>query len=206
MLVPLTKEPAMTHPPTLPTEPLRSHSQARGDLAATLELPSDAPRATDEAREQLFERLKKTPVAMLITTSGDGGVRLRPLTTQQAEEPGVLWFFIPVDGGVADEVRAQPEIILSYAEPGDNAYVALQGHASVVIDPQRAREMWSTLAGAWFTEGPTDPRLGLLRVDLERGEAWESTEGKVLEFLRMAKAAVTRTPSEHQHDHFVFSF
>ena len=52
----------------------------------------------------------------------------------------------------------------------------------------------------------TDPRLALLRVELERGEAWESTEGKVLEFLRMAKAAVTRTPPDHSHDHFVFSF
>jgi len=195
----------MTHPTTLPTEPLRSHATAKADLAATLELSNDAPRATEEAREQLFERLKKTPVAMVITT-GDGGVRLRPLTTQKTEKPGVLWFFIPVEGGVASDVRAQPEIILSYAEPGDNAYMALQGTASVVIDPQRAKEMWSPLAGAWFTEGPTDPRLALLRVDLERGEAWESTEGKVLEFLRMAKAAVTRTPPSHEHDHFVFSF
>ena len=196
----------MTHPPTLPTEPLRSNAQARADLASSLELSSDAPRATDEAREQLFERLRKTPVAMVITTGGDGVARLRPLTTQQVEEPGVLWFFIPVEGGVADDVRARPEVILSYAEPGDNAYVALQGSASVVIDPQRAKALWSPLAGAWFTEGPTDPRLALLRVDLERGEAWESTEGKVLEFLRMAKAAVTRTPPSHEHDHFVFSF
>ena len=196
----------MTHPPALPNEPLRSHPQARADLVTTLEVSNDAPRATDEAREQLFERLKKTPVAMVITTGGDGVARLRPLTTQQAEEPGVLWFFIPVEGGVADDVRARPEVILSYAEPGDNAYVALQGHASVVIDPQRATALWSPLAGAWFTEGPTDPRLALLRVDLERGEAWESTEGKVLEFLRMAKAAVTRTPPSHEHDHFVFSF
>jgi general stress protein 26 len=196
----------MTHPPTLPTEPLRSHSKAQADLASTLAVSDEAPRATDEAREQLFERLKKTPVAMVATTGNDGGVRLRPLTTQKAEKPGVLWFFIPIDGGVAADVRAQPEVILSYAEPGDNAYVALQGRASVVRDVARQKELWSALAGAWFTEGPTDPRLALLRVDLERGEAWESTEGKVLEFLRMAKAAVTRTPPEHDHDHFTFTF
>ena len=57
----------MSHPTTLPTEPLRSHAQAQSDLAATLAVPDDAPRATDEAREQLFERLKKTPVAMVVT-------------------------------------------------------------------------------------------------------------------------------------------
>ena len=196
----------MTHPPTLPTEPLRSHGRVPADLAGTLEVSTEAPRATDEAREQLFERLKKTPVAMVATTGNDGGVRLRPLTTQEVEEPGVLWFFIPNEGGVADDVRARPEVILSYAEPGDNAYVALSGRASVERDVERQKKLWSPIAGAWFTEGPTHPRLALLRVDLERGEAWESTEGTVLEFLRMAKAAVTRTPPDHQHDHFVFSF
>jgi general stress protein 26 len=201
-----------THPPTLPNEPLRSQSPAdvhpavAGEVAATLEVSDRAPRATAEAREQLFERLKKTPVAMVITTGDDGSVRLRPLTTQQAEPSGVLWFFVPIEGGVADDVKERPEVILSYAEPGDNAYVALAGRASIVRDVAKQKELWSAIAGAWFTEGPTDPRLALLRVDLERGEAWESTEGKVLEFLRMAKAVVTRTPPDHSRDHFVFSF
>ena len=197
-----------THPPTLPTEPSRSqaHPAIAGEVASGLEVSDRASRATGEAREQLFGRLKKTPVAMAITTGADGGVRLRPLTTQEAEPSGVLWFFVPGEGGVADDVRERPEVILSYAEPGDNAYVALAGRASIVRDVERQKRLWTPIAGAWFTEGPTDPRLALLRVDLERGEAWESTEGKVLEFLRMAKAAVTRTPPDHAHDHFVFSF
>ena len=197
-----------THPPTLPNEPLRSQANpaVAGDVAGSLEVSDTAPRATAEAREQLFERLKKTPVAMVVTTGDDGNVRLRPLTTQEAEPTGILWFFIPAEGGVADDVRAHPEVILSYAEPGDNAYVALSGRASVVRDVERQKKLWSPIAGAWFHEGPTDPKLALLRVELERGEAWESTEGKVLEFLRMAKAAVTRTTPDHSHDHFVFSF
>ena len=197
-----------THPPTLPNEPHRSQANpAMPPVGATAFEASDAaPRATAEAREQLFERLKKTPVAMAVTTDAGGGVRVRPITTQEAEPGGVLWFFIPLDGGLADDVKARPDVMLLYAEPGDNAYVALSGQASVVVDPARAKRLWSPLAGAWFTEGPEDPRLAFLRVDLERGEAWESTEGKVLEFLRMAKAAITRTPPDHSHDHFAFTF
>ena len=197
-----------THPPTLPTEPGRS--QANPAIAAatatSFEASDAAPRATTEAREQLFERLKKTPVAMAVTTDAGGAVRVRPITTQEAEHAGVLWFFIPVDGGLADDVKTRPEVMLLYAEPGDNAYVALSGQAAVEVDPERAKRLWTPLAGAWFTEGPTDPRLGFLRVELERGEAWESTDGKVLEFLRMAKAAITRTPPDHSHDHFAFTF
>jgi general stress protein 26 len=196
------------HPPTLPTEPQRSQQQQAAALHAdpTLDVSDSAPQATEEARAQLFKRLEKTPVAMTITTDADGGVRVRPLTTQKAEEPGVLWFLVPREGGVADDVGERPEVILIYAEPGDNAYMALSGQARIVVDPAKAKELWSPIAGAWFTEGPEDPRLGLLRVDLERGEAWESTEGKVLEYLRMAKAALTRTPPDHAHDHFAFTF
>jgi len=196
------------HPPTLPTEPQRSQAagNAAFDTAATLGVSDHAPRATDAARKLLFDRLEKTPVAMTVTTDADGSVRVRPLTTQRAEEPGVLWFFVPRSGGVADDIDGRPEVILIYAEPGDNAYVALAGQARIVVDPAKAKELWSPIAGAWFTEGPDDPRLGLLRVELERGEAWESTEGKVLEYLRMAKAALTRTPPDHSHDHFAFTF
>jgi len=196
------------HPPTLPAEPQRGQpgGNASFDTAATLEVSDHAPRATEAARKMLFERLEKTPVAMTVTTDADGSVRVRPLTTQRAEEPGVLWFFVPRSGGVADDVDGRPEVILIYAEPGDNAYVALAGRARVVVDPAKAKELWSPIAGAWFTGGPDDPRLGLLRVELERGEAWESTEGKVLEYLRIARAALTRTPPDHSHDHFAFTF
>ena len=196
------------HPPTLPAEPQRSQPPgvAAFDTETTLEVSDRAPRATDEARKQLFERLEKTPVAMTVSTDADGGIRVRPLMTQKVEQPGVLWFLVPRDGGVAADVASHPELILIYAEPGDNAYVALSGQARVVVDPAKAKELWSPLAGAWFNEGPEDPRLGLLRVELDRGEAWESTEGKVLEYLRMAKAAITRTPPDHSHDHFAFTF
>lgn len=196
------------HPPTLPSEPHRSQQPAAAafDPATTLEVSDNAPRATDEARKQLFERLEKTPVAMTVSTDADGGIRVRPLTTQKVEQPGVLWFLVPRSGGIADDVALHPELILIYAEPGDNAYVALSGQARIVVDAAKAKELWSPIAGAWFTEGPEDPRLGLLRVELERGEAWESTEGKVLEYLRMARAAITRTPPDHSHDHFAFTF
>ena len=73
------------HPPTLPAEPQRSQPPgvAAFDTESTLEVSDRAPRATDEARKQLFERLEKTPVAMTVSTDADGGIRVRPLMTQK---------------------------------------------------------------------------------------------------------------------------
>ena len=161
---------------------------------------------SDEAREQLFDRLRKTPVAMVISRGADGQNRVRPLTTQQAREDGTLWFFVPIDGGIAEEVAAAPEVLLLYAEPSDNAYVALAGRASVRRDVEKARELWSTIAGAWFTEGPEDPRLGVMRVDLEVGEAWEPLQGKIFEFLEIAAASLLKRPPSSDRDHHRFRF
>ena len=40
--------------------------------------------------------------------------------------------------------------------------VSLRGKATVLHDAHRARELWSTMAGAWFPGGPDDPNLGIL--------------------------------------------
>ena len=170
-------------------------------------VPSDAATPmSSAAREQLFERLRKTPVALVVSRGTDGRNRVRPLTTQEAREDGALFFFVPIDGGIAEEVAAAPEILLLYAEPSDNAYVALAGRATVRRDVEKARELWSTIAGAWFTEGPEDPRLGILRVDLEVGEAWEPLQGKVFEFLEIAAASLLRRPPSSDRDHHRFRF
>jgi len=151
--------------PATPTPGPAAHADASHGFA-----PSDAatPMAVDSC-EQLFDRLKSTPVAMVVSRDVDGQNRVRPLTTQRADPDGTLWFFVPIDGGVARDVATSPSILLLYAEPSDNAYVALAGRATVSRDVERAREMWSAIAGAWFTEGPEDPGLGIMRVDLEVG-------------------------------------
>ena len=66
------------------------------------------------------------------------------------------------------------------------------------------RELWNAMAGAWFTRGPDDPKLALLRVDVDKGEYWEPDVSKVVQFFSIAKAALTRTPPKHVGEHREF--
>lgn len=189
-----------------PADGSTSHAAPPADASNGF-TPSDAatPMA-DDSRKQLFDRLKSTPVAMVVSRDANGHNRVRPLTTQRADPDGTLWFFVPIDGGVAQDVAASPGILLLYAEPSDNAYVALAGRATVTRDVERAKEMWSAIAGAWFTEGPEDARLGIMRVDLEVGEAWEPLQGKIFEFLEIAAASLLKRPPSSDRDHHRFRF
>jgi general stress protein 26 len=147
-------------------------------------------------RTELLERIGKTPTCMLITHDAAGHMHIRPMTTQQVEAPGILWMFVSARGHLAQEIAANPQVLLSYAEPGDSAYAAVRGHALLIQNPQKARELWTAIAGAWFPGGPEDPNLALLRITMSSAEAWEPTAGKVVQFLEMASAALTNSVPE----------
>jgi len=159
---------------------------------------------SDKERRELWHRLEKVRMTMLTTHDLEGELTSRPVTTQQAQEDGVLWFFVPIDGGIAEELGRDPRVMLNYVDLSDNLYVSLRGTGQILKDRAKVRELWNAMAGAWFTQGPDDPKLALLRVDVDRGEYWEPDVSKVVQFFSIAKAALTRTPPKHVGEHREF--
>ena len=60
--------------------------------------------ATGEDRRALWRKLEKLRMAMVATHDVAGEMTARPLTTQQVEDDGTAWFFVPLDGGVSEEL------------------------------------------------------------------------------------------------------
>ena len=159
---------------------------------------------TAAERADLWRKAEKVRMAMLTTHDATGAMTARPVTTQQAEARGVVWFFVPIDGGMAAEVGRDPRVLLAYADLSDNFFVALTGTARVLHDRDKIRELWSPMAAAWFPKGIDDPNLALLRVDVERGEYWDPGSSKLVQFFAIAKAALTRTPPHDVGEHREF--
>ncbi len=153
----------------------------------------------------LWKRLANHRYAMLTTHDADGLLAARPVTALKVEPDGRLWFFIPVAGGIAADVERDPDIHLSYMNEDEDLFVSLRGKATVLRDAQRARELWSTMAGAWFPGGPDDPNLGILRVDVDRGDYWDVKASKLVQFYEMAKAALLRKTPENLGEHKRFN-
>jgi general stress protein 26 len=160
-------------------------------------VPRDAATdVEDTARAHLLERIGRMPTCMLITHDAAGAMHIRPMTTQLVEAPGIIWMFMHAHGHLAQEIAANPGVLLSFAEPGDSAFAAVHGHAMAIRDPAKARELWTAGAGAWFPGGVDDPDLAMLRITMGYAEAWESTAGKVAQFLELATAALTHSVPE----------
>lgn len=143
-----------------------------------------------ETRRQLREKIKDIRFGMLTTLDEDGALVSRPMTTQQVEEDGTLWFFGSSETDPVREIRRHDEVNVCYADPDDNRYVSVSGSAEVMRDRAKAKELWSPMAKAWFPEGVDDPRLILIKVEPRRAEYWDSASSKMVTLFAFAKAVI----------------
>ena len=160
------------------------------------------PTDTVDTRK-LWDLIKDIKFAMFTARHGDGQLHSRPMTTQNgdADRGGVLWFFMSRSGTPVADFEEHPEVSVTYADPGKDAYVSISGAARVVEDLERKKAMWNTPAEAWFPGGPIDSDLALVAVLIAEAEYWDSKSNQAVQLFKMAKAAVTGKPPTDMVEH-----
>ena len=143
---------------------------------------------------RLRAKIGDSPVAMVTATDGRCLPTSRPLRAQQLDNDGALWFFVPSDGTLARDVEANPRVCATYSDPAHGMYVAMSGYARLIYDADRIFALWNDELEAWFGQGPLDPRLALLRVDVDHAEYWDEHSSGVIRLLAVAHAALLREP------------
>ena len=163
-----------------------------------------APAGT-EAQRALWERLAREKVAMLGTRDADGTISGRPVEPVRVEAEGRIWIFTAAAGDIARDVARDARVHVAFVNPGEELYASLNGEARVLRDPDKARELWSTRAGVWFPGGPDDRNLGLLRIDVHRGDYWDMKDAHLVRFFKLAAAAATGTRPDDVATHRRFT-
>jgi general stress protein 26 len=154
----------------------------------------DAAPAQEGDWAKLGKLIREIRVAFLTTVDLDGHFHMRPVQTLALEGHDTLWFFTDWSSPKVGEMRRDVRVALGYADPRQHAYVALSGSSTLLRDRQKAEELWSIEQRAYYPDGPTDRRLALLRVSIERAEYWIAP-GPVSYLLAAAKAALTGVPA-----------
>ena len=148
-----------------------------------------------EGFEKLVTIIEAIEVGMLTTEEENGDLRSRPMTTQRAEK-GVLWFFT----GKLANAEKDALVNVSYADPNNEVYVSVSGAARTFRDPAKARELWNTGAQRWFTEGPDDPRLMILKVEIAQAEYWDVDKRAMIRLLDKGagRAEILASATDHK--------
>ena len=124
------------------------------------------------------------------------------MATQDSEFDGSVRFFTSYDSAKVHEIERDQHVNLAYANPSDEVYVSVSGVARTVRDRAKINELWSPIHKAWFPNGPDDPNIALLRVDVDKAEYWDSPSSTVVQLFGFAKAIVTGKPyGEEGADH-----
>ncbi len=149
-----------------------------------------------ESVEKLKDLIEGIDFCMLTTMDG-GYLRSRPMSTQEFEFDGDLWFFTSDNTHKIEEIEKDNRVNVAYSKPDDNTYVSVSGRAEVSKDRAKIEELWSPILKAWFPEGLDDPHLCLLKVSVEQAEYWDAPSSKLVEIFGFVKALATGTQADY---------
>lgn len=140
---------------------------------------------------KLDQLIRDVKFAMLTTRNANCELVSRPLTTLEVDFNGALWFMVAADSQFVRELEDDPEINLAYASPEHGKFVSVSGIGRILRDPEKARQLWNVAASVWFPQGPDDPNLAVLEVDVTKAEYWDTPGGTVQRLIGFAKAKLT---------------
>jgi general stress protein 26 len=146
---------------------------------------------THEVVQHFGDLIQGIKVAMMTTVEADGSLRSRPMWTHDRDFDGELWFFTREHTPKVEEVEHDHHVSLAYSDPTKDRYVSVSGRCRLVLDREKARELWNPTLKAWFPEGLDDPELALLCVRVERAEYWDTPNSRMVQFAGMVKAVLT---------------
>jgi general stress protein 26 len=133
-------------------------------------------------QEREFQTLLRSfATAMLVTHSKNGELRGRPMSVASVEDDGDLWFTTGVNSTKADELLADPRVVVVFED--GTKHVSVSGNARLLVNRDKAEELWSEAWRPWFPGGPDDPELCLVHVRSQEAEYWDMSGLRGIRYL-----------------------
>jgi general stress protein 26 len=139
--------------------------------------------------EKVVQIMRGDRFCMLTSVGDQGRLQSHPMTPQEVTEDGNVWFFIDTTSEHADHIRAEKRVNLAFAD--GSTWLSVAGHGDVRQDRDKVEQLWNPMVEAWFPEGKDSPNVGLLFVESDTAEYWDTPGGKVASALAFVKAKVT---------------
>ena len=128
-----------------------------------------------EIEEKFWKALESSPFIMLgVEGARDGATQ--PMTANfedQDRDTGVSWIFTAKDHDLTRAMGQSNRAIASYAAKGHDLFASLRGTLKVVNDPATIDRLWSPIVAEWY-EGKDDPKMALIRFDVDDAKIWKS--------------------------------
>lgn len=131
--------------------------------------------------EKFWKALDDSPFVMLgIEGARDGATQPMSANFEDEDrERGCLWFFTANDHDFTRALGQSSRGLGAYSAKGHGLFASIRG--TLVTDNDRATidRLWNPIVAEWY-EGKDDPKLALVRFDLDDAKIWLSDIGGFL--------------------------
>lgn len=153
--------------------------------------------SSDPEVNKLGDLIKDIRIAMLTTITPEDKLHSTPLMTQEIDFDGDLWFLISKNSTKIQDLKKNEDISVSYA--GSGKYISITGTAELLEDREKVQEVWHKAYEAWFPQGPLDPSIQLLKVNVDKAEYWEGHSSPVYRMIEFVKIATGKPANMGTH-------
>ena len=149
----------------------------------------------DKAVERIREVVEKSATCFFCTAVSSGGSgAARPMSVQEVDDDGDLWFLSASDSHKNAEIAKRPDVRLFFQGSEHSGFLTLTGTASISRDKKKIQELWEPVIKTWFTGGVDDPRITVIRVRPSGGYYWDNKHGNAVAGIKMLiGAAIGKT-------------
>ncbi len=144
-----------------------------------------------EAIDKLKKLVKSADICLFTTALTKLPLATRPMSTQQIDDDGNIWFFSSKESHKNDEIDQDNRVQLFFANKGNFEFLSVYGEASVITDKEKARELWTPELKTWFNDGVDDPNLTLVQIKPSDVYYWDTKSNKAVSLLKIAVGAIT---------------
>jgi len=142
--------------------------------------------------KELVEQAETCFFCTALNVAGSTGSR--PMSVQEVDEEGNLWFLSAEDSHKNEELARDPSVHLFFQGSAHSDFLRLSGRASILRDKEKIKELWEPVVKTWFTEGMDDPRITVIKVTPTNGYYWDTKHGKTVAGIKMLiGAAIGKT-------------
>ncbi|HMO77505.1 MAG TPA: pyridoxamine 5'-phosphate oxidase family protein [Sphingopyxis sp.] len=127
---------------------------------------------SDDIKKDFWKALDASPYVMV----GLAGERAHhvPMNAQlDKDADSAFWFFTATDNRLAGGGPAMAQ----FASKGHDLFACIAGTLRPETDRAVLDKLWNNGIEAWYEGGKTDPKLLLLRFDLDDAEIWTAEPG-----------------------------
>ncbi|WP_318309215.1 pyridoxamine 5'-phosphate oxidase family protein [Flagellimonas crocea] len=125
-----------------------------------------------------------------------------PMTLQQMDEKGDLWFFVSKESGLFKDIENDNRVQIIYTDDAKQSYISIFGNATHIKATQKRDELWNSNLLKWF-DGKEDSNLTLISINMENAFYWDHENSKLISFFENFKGGTAKTNAGKEEKGYV---